>query len=86
MLALQPVRGGVRLVFARRPVVKSTAAYTPAPDAAPPSINISPLSFLYLTVHCLGLFGRILLYQEFVLLAIVLRVRCSSDHGLRVWL
>ena len=45
----------------------------------PPSINISPLSFLYLTMHCLDLFGRILLYQEVVLLAIVLRVRCSSD-------
>ena len=44
-------------------------------------INISPLSFLYLTMHCLGLFGRILLYQEVVLLAIVLRVRCSSDHA-----
>ena len=35
-------------------------------------------------MHCLGLFGRILLYSEYqeaVLLAIVLRVRCSSDPG-----
>ena len=48
------------------------------PRRHPPT---SPLSFLYLTMHCLGLFGQILLYQEVVLLAIVLRTRRSSDPG-----
>ena len=34
-------------------------------------------------MHCRGLFGRILLYQEVVLLAIVLRIRrsCVSRDG-----